>query len=812
MTYLGAKAANLVRLRDDFKVYVPEFTALLWSDLFENFARVSPKINALHATYLAGDISDVQFEKQAAKYIASLTLNAKTIEAAHSTIADAGWKKVSFRTSALNEDGAEHSFAGQYESYVDRAYTKAAMKKYALECFKSMLSLRVISYAKARGFTELPIGGSLIIQEMFYGAQSGVLFTEDGGGNATVAYVASWKNTVVDGDEATTITTAKSTLAKAPIKKHLRTLMHTGVTIEAAIASPVDIEWAYDGTTLAFLQFRPQTTNTTTDLLKWDNTNIAENYPGITLPLTYSFIRTLYANVYPSFFRLMGTPEAALARKAPVFDNMLGYIQGRVYYRISNWYEVVKLIPGRRNQLYFEAMLNPVEQRGQAKQRQPLDLASFAAMVRFVWLLLRSPVHSRRFKQSIQAKLDAYDTYQWQAMRPTAIVATIKEIRQELLSLWAIPILNDIRVMIFHGILKTAFFGNKHRASYLGYLAGLTDRASLKPLEALATLGAKTRDIMKAEAVKSIAALQKTESWPAVAQLAKTYTNDFGARTPDELKLENIRLTDSPAAVLTLALNAVTQPAASQSASKTTYPAHLSPLLRPALWFISRNTRSAIDWRERFRFNRAQVFNIARRAYVALGEQLAREGVIAKPRDIFWLTEQEIDEIVNGHAWEYTAKKRIADRKKEFAAYNALETTTGLQGHGTVAALHTSPVKKADATGTDLRGDGVAPGQLTASVVVATSFDPSLDVRGKVLVVGHIDPGWTVLFTQAAAVVTERGNALSHAAIIAREIGIPAIVAVPNITRILKTGDTVTIDGISGTIKHHEKHSSPTKK
>lgn len=812
MKQFGAKAAHLIRLRDDFKVYVPDFTALLWNDLFENFERTSLKINEVNRKYLASEITSAQFEKRMATYLAGLKFNQTSIEASHKQILTAGWKKVSFRTSAMNEDGTEHSFAGQYESYIDRTYTKMALKKYALECFKSMLSLRVISYAKARGFTTLPVGGSLIIQEMFYGIESGVLFTEDGSGNATIAYVDSWKNTVVDGEQAATITAPKAGLDTIRLKKHLKTLVQKGISIEASIASPVDIEWAYDGTTLAFLQFRPQTTDTTTDLLKWDNSNIAENYPGITLPLTYSFIRTLYANVYPSFFKLMGAPEKELARKAPIFDNMLGYIEGRVYYRISNWYEVVKLIPGRRNQLYFEAMLNPVEQRGPAKQRQPLDVVSLAAMVRFVWLLLRSPVHSRRFKQRIQTKLDAYDTYQWQAMRPTAIVATIKEIRQELLSLWAIPILNDIRVMIFHGILKTAFFGNKHRASYLGYLAGLTDRASLKPLEALTTLGEKTRSIMKAESVKSITALQKTESWPVVAQLAKAYTNDFGARTPDELKLENIRLTDSPAAVLALALNAVSQPVTRKSAHTATYPAHLSPLLRPALWLIASNTRSAIDWRERFRFNRAQVFNVARRAYGALGEQLSGEGVIAKPRDIFWLTEHEIDEIVNGHAWEYSAKKRIADRKKEFAAYDMLETTTGLQGQGTIAPLHTSPVKRADNSGIDLRGDGVAPGQLTASVVVATSFDPTLDVRGKVLVVGHIDPGWTVLFTQAAAVVTERGNALSHAAIIAREIGIPAIVAVPNITRILKTGDTVTIDGISGTIKHHEKSPKPTKK
>jgi pyruvate,water dikinase len=84
--------------------------------------------------------------------------------------------------------------------------------------------------------------------------------------------------------------------------------------------------------------------------------------------------------------------------------------------------------------------------------------------------------------------------------------------------------------------------------------------------------------------------------------------------------------------------------------------------------------------------------------------------------------------------------------------------------------------------------------------VVATSFDANLDVRGKILVVHHIDPGWTLLFTQAAGIIAEKGNALSHAAIIAREIGIPAIVAVAGATRELKTGDRVSMNGITGSI------------
>ncbi len=79
-------------------------------------------------------------------------------------------------------------------------------------------------------------------------------------------------------------------------------------------------------------------------------------------------------------------------------------------------------------------------------------------------------------------------------------------------------------------------------------------------------------------------------------------------------------------------------------------------------------------------------------------------------------------------------------------------------------------------------------------------FDPHLDVRGKILVAEHIDPGWTLLLVQAAGVITERGNALSHVAIVSRELRIPAVVAVPGATERLATGDVVSINGTTGAV------------
>jgi pyruvate,water dikinase len=300
--------------------------------------------------------------------------------------------------------------------------------------------------------------------------------------------------------------------------------------------------------------------------------------------------------------------------------------------------------------------------------------------------------------------------------------------------------------------------------------------------------------------------LRKTSSWYKVTAAADGYVTAFGSRTPGELKLESIRLTDDLSDVLEMALKAHESTFTSNAGTrndaakqKLAWPKSLPFYQRPLLRWVANNTRKAIDWRERFRFNRAQTFDLSRTLYDAVGNILAAEGFLKTSRDIYWLTEQEVDEIVNAHAWSLDAKPVVAQRKKLFASYDKAKMGLGIKGVGDIAGAHLNPVLPTD--GTDgFAGRGVAPGLLTAEVVVCTEFDASVDVRGKILVVHHIDPGWTLLFTQAAGIVAERGNVLSHAAIIAREIGIPAVVAAVGATTILNTGDIITIDGTLGSI------------
>ena len=777
VTAVGSKARGLQALRATYGQLVPDFVVLPIADIVVDWPAVRDRCETLVAGYLAGTVDDAEYDARATGIAAGLALKDVPVSP---------WPAASVRTSALAEDGLTDSFAGQYLTTLDCA--PADITEAVRASVASLFSRAVASYARLKGMTGLEVGGSVVVQRMFHGDLTGVLFSENGRAEVELAYSAGARNTTVDGDDAESLVVSKLSAlpARLPVP---RRLIEIALELEKQHGHPVDVEWAVRGGAIALLQVRPQTIAQLGYELAWDCSNIAENYPGVTLPLSYSFIRGLYSRVYPNFFRLLGVGERQIADSAHVFQNTLGYLHGHVYYQIDNWYEMVKLIPGsRHNQAFFAAMLQPARHGGPRDRAKPglrgaIVLAALG--IRLGLLMTRADARSRRFKRQFAERLNRYDSLDWRSLRADAILTTLERIRTDLLSLWATPILNDLRVMVFHGLLKTWCFGPERHADYLAYLRGLTDRASIAPLRALATLGERLR----ASHGTDVAAVLAD---PASLELVTAYVREFGDRTPDELQLENPRLGENLESIVTLALG--TSPSRAEPAA-----APEVGNLRFGTAFIGRETRKAIDWRERFRFNRAQVYGLARSLYVALGERLVADGALDRGDDVFWLTEQELDAAVFGHSWDSDLRATVARRRGEYDGFAAADLARRMVGSGLIAPRSLSGDVPTGAAG-ELAGMGVAPGVLTAEVLVVDAFDPALDVRGKILVTSHIDPGWTLLFVQAAGVVTERGNALSHVAIIARELGMPAVVAAVGATTRLVSGQRITINGTTGAI------------
>src|SRR5207247_7499547 len=192
----------------------------------------------------------------------------------------------------------------------------------------------------------------------------------------------------------------------------------------------------------------------------WDNSNIAESYAGVTTPLTFSFARAVYEDVYRQFCRVMGVSEAMIASHGEVFAHMLGLVRGRVYYNLLNWYRTLALLPGFTwNRSFMERMMG-VGQKLENPPEPPRTGSRASDLGRLIRMAARMIRESRRLSTEVpafQARLEAAlgllageQVASWPAERSLALYHRLED---EPLRHWRAPLVNDFFAMIYFGVL-----------------------------------------------------------------------------------------------------------------------------------------------------------------------------------------------------------------------------------------------------------------------------------------------------------------------------------------------------------------------
>jgi pyruvate,water dikinase len=208
--------------------------------------------------------------------------------------------------------------------------------------------------------------------------------------------------------------------------------------------------------------------------------------------------------------------------------------------------------------------------------------------------------------------------------------------------------------------------------------------------------------------------------------------------------------------------------------------------------------------RENMRYH-ADGFLAALRAFaLAAAEQLGAVGALSRPEDVFYLTEPELRgalaALASGGAIPASLARDAAARRSEYLDFRTSPPSEVLVGDAEAVAAE-APVLRRGADGVSLRGLGVSPGRVEGSARVVRSVEELQALRaGEVIVAATTDPSWTSLLALGGALVLEVGGLLSHGAIVARELGIPAVVDVTAATSLVATGDVVAVDGSAGTV------------
>jgi pyruvate,water dikinase len=324
------------------------------------------------------------------------------------------------------------------------------------------------------------------------------------------------------------------------------------------------------------------------------------------------------------------------------------------------------------------------------------------------------------------------------------------------------------------------------------------------------------RDLLSHGALDEILAAMPDR--PAFRQACDAYLDQFGDRCLDELKLESPTLQDDPLPLwravgrFALRLEEPGAPAAGAieadlragAEARVTSELAARPLRRALYRWVLKHARVRVRDRENLRFERTRVFGRVRRVFVELGKRLYAEGLLDDPRDVFYLEVDEVLGFVEGTTVTTELKGLAKLRKLEFARFERLEPpadrfeTRGMvhQGNDFRAPAAADHLQEGD-----LKGIGCCPGVVRGPVRVINDPRNALLNAGEILVAERTDPGWIMLFAGAAGVLVERGSLLSHAAIVAREMGIPAVVSVAGITRSLRDGEWVEFDGSTGMIR-----------
>jgi rifampicin phosphotransferase len=283
----------------------------------------------------------------------------------------------------------------------------------------------------------------------------------------------------------------------------------------------------------------------------------------------------------------------------------------------------------------------------------------------------------------------------------------------------------------------------------------------------------------------------------------------------NELKLESSTLNDDPTFVLAMIRNYLDRPdltpegmtekerAVRERAEAIVYE-RLKPWERPHFdWVLGRARRHIRD-RENMRLVRTRVFGLVRRMFRALGDHMARRGVLDAAPDVFYLTTDELFGWVDGTSPTTDLREVAALRRAEHDRFAAEPPPADrFETFGPVAwgNLYRPRQAAVPPEGDVLQGLGCAPGVVRGVARVIHDPTDDLHLNGEILVAERTDPGWVPLFPSVSGILVERGSALSHSAIVAREFGIPTVVGIQGLTARVRDGMEVELDGAAGTVR-----------
>ncbi|MHA1966515.1 MAG: PEP/pyruvate-binding domain-containing protein [Candidatus Hodarchaeales archaeon] len=705
------------------------------------------------------------------------------------------------RSSALNEDSVDASFAGEFETILNLR-TKDSIKKAIHTVHQSRLSKRVQAYSKAKG-VEKDHQIAIVVQIFIESEISGVIFSVDpitGNRNMIVGnYVYGGGDSLVSGES----NSFKFDLNKRngkytghyKMEKYSKLLYKLIQKLEAQFGYPQDIEFAIANRKVFILQSRPITTLSRYHPIKgewndsllgdfiWTNVNSSEAVPNVLTPSTWSIFQKLYEEA---------TPMKKLYKIIPAVGN----IGGRLYFNLTLSYSLYKMTMKTPEALdLIEEVFGKLPPNFSDKLSQSFTKIE---ILKVIPTLLKVAWKLRTLEKELPVFLDANQKISREIHQKIALISN----PVELITIWT----QNLRPLLFKtfwmmvlsiNLLPKRIIDVKHE---LIHIVGENDANTLvfNSGKQLASLGL----------ILGISQVKKGEL------SREKFFEEYGHRGEDEFELSVHRQGENPDWLnwhlknfQEGQLDIESQLNKQKSIFETAFvglKAKVTPKRMKSLKKRIDEASTTSSIREAVRSEYARVFGLIRFYF------LRSSNFLKLNEDIFFLT---IDEVLRCLSGDLESINFIPSRKETINNYRDLPPYPAfIRGNFDPKFWAENPNRRSDFFDIDdshnnfegtkiLTGFAGAQGIVRGTVRRLDFPEEGNDLKsGEILVTRTTNIGWSPLFPRVSGIITDVGAPLSHAAIIARELGIPAVVGCGTATIQLKTGDIVVVDGGKGLI------------
>jgi len=618
-------------------------------------------------------------------------------------------------------------------------------------------------------------------------------------------------------------------------------LSQTCLEIENHFSKASDIEWVVDKHGELFILQARAITQEFEKIEFYSDTNLSESYPDTVSPLTATFIPKVYTKVITEGIRYLGASEKNLKKLAPSLETLIRSFEGHLYYRLPSYYTMLAFLPGgTKNLAAWHRMIGG--DTGEKLSFEWIKPSRIEAL-KMKWCLLKLMLfHHRIFNHFIDSSFNSLNSFESEisTKKTSKESAAFIDDCMNRVKNWGLTILNDFIVII--GLKALDHFSNRYKLPPQSVPQLLMSKKGVDSLKALtsmkelaqtiytqsdvALLRQITADLSDESNYENLNQQLKDKKLSPVVEWVNQYLDTYGDRSFDELKLECMTFKQSPKEffkVLHWYLNNVeknislaSQNISSDSEMETLKTADILKDIpffpKLALRFSIHITKNAVAARESTRLMRGRYYGLIRSAVLKTSDLLKSErkdlfGHLTKI-DFFSLTLEDFKLYSQNKLSPEDLEKTIATRKNwnqkkieypEFFCHSDQDKTPYflIENQNTVPAFQ----KNTDGM---LTGMGASNGKVSGPALVLKDPRDALqcsDLHNRILITQSTDPAWIFVMSQCRGLVSEKGSLLSHTAIVGRELKIPTVVGVKDVTKIISSGTNVEIDGDAGWIK-----------